>query len=508
YNENNFYLYYDPEIGRFRYIPYDLDNTWGIDFIGRDWGTRNVYDWPKGPTTGEPPRPLAKRLLQVEDYRDRFSFYLGRLLNEAYTTGEQFPRVEALRALIEDAAVADPYRPLDYGWSAGDFRSSFDQALGGHVAYGLKPFIATRRSSALAQTETVDIAPLISDLRVEESVLLPGAPLTVRAWIEDEGVPASVRLYASAGATWTAVEMTASGDGVYTATMGPFASGETVRYYVEAEDASGQTRTEPRSGANAPATATILTPGGPSGLFVNEVMASNDATVADEFGEFDDWAEIYNGSDASVSLGGLYFTDDLAEPDKFALPDTVVAPGAFVLLWVDDDEEQGPMHAPFNLSASGESAALFQPDDSGGFTLVSGITFGPQETDISYGRIGDGGERWSRFGDPTPEASNATSTASETVAANEGLAIVSVAPNPFRDDLAVTVRVPRPSRVTLDLLDALGRRIATLSRSSEAGVVRLAWTGRLPAGPYLVRIRAEDASGAVSTASRAVTAIR
>ncbi len=125
YNNNNYYLYHDPEIRRFRYIPFDLDNTWGIDFVGRDWGTRDVYDWPKGSSTGQPPRPLAKRLLRVADYRDRFTFYLRRTLEDSFTPEALSPRIDALRALIEEAAVADPYRPLDYGWCAEDFRRSF-----------------------------------------------------------------------------------------------------------------------------------------------------------------------------------------------------------------------------------------------------------------------------------------------------------------------------------------------------------------------------------------------
>ncbi|HIL58421.1 MAG TPA: hypothetical protein EYG39_11005, partial [Rhodothermales bacterium] len=124
YNQNNFYLYYDPEMGRFRYLPYDLDNTFGIDFLGRDWGTRDVYDWPQGSANGAPPRPLAKRLLQVQEYRDRFTFYLRRAMEDAYTSGTLYPRIDALRDLIADAAEADPYRPLDYGWSVDDFYAS------------------------------------------------------------------------------------------------------------------------------------------------------------------------------------------------------------------------------------------------------------------------------------------------------------------------------------------------------------------------------------------------
>ncbi|MEM1057259.1 MAG: CotH kinase family protein [Bacteroidota bacterium] len=509
YNQNNFYLYHDPEIGRFRYLPYDLDNTWGIDFLGRDWGTRDVYDWPRGSANGDPPRPLAKRLLQVPDYRDRFSFYLRRTIEDAFTTTDLYPRINALRDLIEDAAATDPFRPLDYGWSIDDFRAAFGSPLGGHVDYGLRPWVSTRRATAQAQTETVNVPPLLSDLRIDTPSLLPGLPLTVRVWIEDEAVPAGANLFFRGDGPWQGVSMVAEGNGVYAATIGPFDAGETVSYYVEATDQSAQTRVDPRRGADAPATATILTPGGPEGLEINELMASNDATIADEFGEFDDWVEIVNLSSSPVSLGGLFLTDDLAEPDKFALPDTLVPPGGFVLVWADDDDEdQGPMHASFRLSAGGEDAGLFQPDDSGGFTLVSGISFGPQTADVSFGRVTDGADRWTRFGDPTPGASNNTATTSEPPAEAGLLAVLSVAPNPFREAVTVTVRLPQPATLTLDLFDTLGRRVGTRMRDAPAGATDLVWNKRLPAGTYLARIRAEDASGAVQEAVQPLTVLR
>ena len=55
------------------------------------------------------------------------------------------------------------------------------------------------------------------------------------------------------------------------------------------------------------------------GLFINEFMADNDTIVADEYGEYDDWLEIYNAGLTSVDLGGMYLTDDLSEPTKWMI---------------------------------------------------------------------------------------------------------------------------------------------------------------------------------------------
>jgi hypothetical protein len=56
------------------------------------------------------------------------------------------------------------------------------------------------------------------------------------------------------------------------------------------------------------------------GLFINEFMAENKTNVTDEFGEHDDWIEIYNAGPAPVDLGGMYLTDDLSNPTKWMIP--------------------------------------------------------------------------------------------------------------------------------------------------------------------------------------------
>ncbi len=359
----------------------------------------------------------------------------------------------------------------------------------------------------------MDIAPLISDLRVAEPLALPGAALTVRAWVEDESTPASVRVYTSANnGPWESRDLSPEASGVavgevYAGSIGPFASGETVRYYVTATDDSGQVRSEPRAGARGPATLTIVSSGSGGAVSVNEVMASNSTTIADAAGEFDDWIEIYNGTPGDLSLSGLFITDDLAEPSKFALPDSTLAPGAFALVWADGDTDQGPMHAPFRLSASGESAAIFRIDAAGDFRLVSGFAFGEQETDVSFGRTMDGGGTLTRFGTPTPEASNNTATSGEPLPSGETLTLLSATPNPFRNALTLTLRLPVPATLTLDLYDALGRHLGGISQEASGGTTALVWRGALPAGVYIARVRAESSTG-VSTTSRTVTVVR
>ena len=158
--------------------------------------------------------------------------------------------------------------------------------------------------------------------------------------------------------------------------------------------------------------ALVLTAGAASGahaqgVVINELLASNEATLADpDFGDFGDWIELYNASGETVDLSGASLTDDFDEPDKWVLPDGVtLAPGAFLLVWADDeDTAQTALHTNFKLSGGGEQVGLY---DASGAVLDS-LSYGEQTTDISYGRYPDGSDAFALFAVPTPGAANTT----------------------------------------------------------------------------------------------------
>ncbi|MFV1883281.1 MAG: lamin tail domain-containing protein [Balneola sp.] len=142
-------------------------------------------------------------------------------------------------------------------------------------------------------------------------------------------------------------------------------------------------------------------------LRINEIMASNSATIADGQGDFDDWIEIINLGDVSVNFGGYYVSDDPLNLTKWQIPtnqsaSTTIAPGQFLVLWFDGDTQDGALHVLPKLSASGEYAILTQSD---GTTIVHSVQFGQQETDISWAATTDGGDTFT-FQNPTPGASN------------------------------------------------------------------------------------------------------
>lgn len=141
-------------------------------------------------------------------------------------------------------------------------------------------------------------------------------------------------------------------------------------------------------------------------LFINELMAINRSTIMDEFGEYDDWVEIYNASSNEANLGGLFITDDLSNLTKYQFPlinpdVTTILPNSHILLWADEQSTQGPLHLNFKLNSEREEIALLQvfgKDTS----IIDYIKFENMEPDLSFGRKVDGTDDWQILNSPSP----------------------------------------------------------------------------------------------------------
>ena len=140
-------------------------------------------------------------------------------------------------------------------------------------------------------------------------------------------------------------------------------------------------------------------------IWINEVAASN-LTIPDNYGETDDWLELYNPNDSAVDLANWFISDKMDEPVKhrFLDNDSVIIPAhGFLLLFADNEIDQGVTHVSFKLEAVGENILLTAPD---GITLIDSVSFGLQVTDTSFGRYPDGSPSWEFFTYTTPGSSN------------------------------------------------------------------------------------------------------
>ncbi len=391
YLKNNYYLYHNTVTDRFEFIPYDYDNTYGVDWVGGDWATRNIYRWGNM----QEKRPLVTRVLILPEYRYRYTKYLETFVNNEFSFEAQEPRIDLLKAMITPAAATDSFRVLDWDFSFEDFQQSFVASVPtkyNHVPYGIKPFIQLRIANANAQFET---------------------------------------------------------------------------FY-------------------APQ------------LLINEFMAGNSRTIADEYGEYDDWIELYNGDTKPINVNGMFLSDDPANSTRWMLPDTTIEPRRFLLVWTDGDPSQGKLHANFRLSADGEQLALFATLAEGNY-MIDTRTFNAQKTDVSYGRLPDGGNKWLVM-PPTPGASNKTET---QVADREATIPINFElrqnyPNPFNASSRIQFNLPASCHATLKIFNLLGQVIKILMDGKlSAGFHIRDWNGLdewgnpVTSGTYFYQLKTE-----------------
>ena len=99
-------------------------------------------------------------------------------------------------------------------------------------------------------------------------------------------------------------------------------------------------------------------------IYINEFAAGHTG-FTDEQGEEEDWIEIFNGNNYAVNIGGLYISDSLNDPSKYRIPTscpelTTIPPHGYLVLWADNDSEQGPLHLDLKLDNDGEALCLAQ----------------------------------------------------------------------------------------------------------------------------------------------------
>lgn len=142
-------------------------------------------------------------------------------------------------------------------------------------------------------------------------------------------------------------------------------------------------------------------------LAINEVMASNSSTIADEDGDYEDWIELYNYGTEPVNLYGYGLSDSYNKPYKWVFPEITIQPGEFLLIFASSKNKTNPahqLHTNYGISADGEEIILTNPNG----VLVDELLPIPLPSDISYGRSPDGTGSWLYFNEPTPGAANLT----------------------------------------------------------------------------------------------------
>ena len=395
----NYYLYRD-DYGRFLPIVWDLNESFG-KFSMSGGGNLNSTSAKQQMDhllhDNDSDFPLIQKLLEVPTYKRMYLAHVKTMLLENFDNGVYFSTGQTLQTLIDADVEADDNKFFTYD----NFLDNLDLDVGGGGGPGGPPGGQTpgianlmdgRNDYLLGLSDFTQTEPIIEDISISPSSPVVGNILTITSFITD-GVGAYLRYRSEIGAPFNRVEMFDDGnhndgtanDGVYGADIEIINS--YTQYYIYAEnDNIGKFSPQRAQHEFYTITATSTNPI-VGDLVINEFMASNDATQADQDEEYDDWIELYNNGTESIDLEGYFLSDDTDDAGQWSFPEgSIIESGGYLTIWADNDEDQAGLHANFKLSASAESVLLSNPDT----VIIDEVAYIDQTTDISYGRFPNG----------------------------------------------------------------------------------------------------------------------
>jgi spore coat protein CotH len=463
YGSNNYYLYNNEDTQRFEWIPYDLDNTLGIDFFSTDWSSRHFEKWGEGGFGTNRP-PLTEALFGQSEWRRQYRRYL-RMAAALLKHPETLEQVDRWRNLLlpwfngtlESGGVVGF---SDQGFDANAHILPASYRGGSYHTIGVKPYLVTRAATLEAQLEAFASTPPLPPLFINEALASNTAINTDEHgdyddWVElyndgdteidlggmtltddvtspfrwtfppetripskgflliwADGEPEQGPLHATfrvsiEGETLGLFDTMANGRVLIDSlSLPPLISNVSYGRYPDGSDFLTSFTTVTPEKANDITSGNPPGPRPPPRVFINEFMASNGATLADEAGDFDDWIELYNAENVAVDLSGMHLSDHLQNPTRFRFPEGVVINArGFLLVWADEQPHQGPLHATFKLSADGESISLYDTQQNN-LQLIHSVVFGPQTRDVSMGLLPDGHAEPVVLDTPSPGRSN------------------------------------------------------------------------------------------------------
>ena len=144
-----------------------------------------------------------------------------------------------------------------------------------------------------------------------------------------------------------------------------------------------------------------------SQIVINEFSASNFDSHQDNYGEYEDWVELYNTTNADIDLNGWYLTDKPNNPTKWQFNSSFIINAndvAIVYCSGLDEIVGGVAHTNFKITQTKFNETFVLSDASA--IVIDSISVIPAQKSHSRGRDTNGSPVWSVFTTATPNANN------------------------------------------------------------------------------------------------------
>ena len=456
---SNYYLFKDDN-DRFNSFVWDFNETFGgdqeLDEGQSDLTLSELQNLDPLLRSNDDFRPLLKMILQNPRYKRQYVAHYRTMLNEMINSGWYATRLQELVNLISTDYTNDPNKI----YTVANFNDNLNNTVtinynGSTVDIpGIAELMNNRLTYLLGHTEFMKTPPSISNIGHLPLNVVPNTTITITAEVSGADY-----VYVGYRDNLTQVfqkeqmyddgnhDDGAAGDGMYGGFV-PIGI-EGVEYYIYAEDSGVDV------GVFSPERAeevfyTLSTYGD---VVINELMASNMATIADQDGEFDDWVELYNNTSTAINLNGYYLSDDPNDLMKYQFPNVTIDGNGFIVVWLDNDLTQQGLHADFKLSATGEELLLINSN----LQVVDKVVFGSQTTDVSYARVPNGTGLFQSV-PPTFNTFNQNPSSVSNLAQELGLKIY---PNPATEFLVIEME--SEELIQVDLWNALGQKVRSFN---------------------------------------------
>ncbi len=482
----NYYLYRD-DYGRFLPIVWDLNESFGqfaMTGSGNLNNTASKQQMDHLLHDNDSDFPLIQKLLAVPTYKRMYLAHVKTMVQENFEDGSYFNIGQTLQTVIDGDVSADQNKFFTYNNFLdnldSDISSGGGPGPGGGTTVGIANLMDGRSDYLLGLNDFTQVEPAITDIALSASSPVVDESLAITAQVSN-GTLVMLNYRTEVGAPFQKTEMFDDGahndgsanDGIYGVEIE--ITNSFTQYYIYAEnDNIGKFSPQRAQHEFYTISATSVAPT-VGDLVINEFMASNDATMADQDEEYDDWIELYNNGTDAIELGGYFLSDDSEDLGQWSFPEgTTIEPNGYLMIWADNDEDQEGLHANFKLSASAESVLLADPDS----LILDEVAYIDQTTDISYGRFPNGVGEFQKM-NPTFGAENdgTTSTAEAIIAASS----ISVYPNPA-ENMVILYSELGLDRV--DIYDLTGKKILNQSISLNSTSIDIS---KINNGIYIIK---------------------
>lgn len=409
--------------------------------------------------------PLIYKLLNDAYYSKMYYAHLRTINNENFANAAYKTTASSLHGLIDSVVVND----ANYLGAYADFQHSLDSnttiiATGG-ACPGIYPLMDAR-SAYLANV--LSAAPPVITNVSSGSGTTYASSTTITGTVTN-GTAVYLGYRYNKADRFSRVLMYddgAHGDGA--ANDNVFGASITlnslsVQYYIYAENSSTGAFSPERAEYEFYAITPSITNATGSQIVLNEITANNSNGIENEAGKHKDWIEVYNTTNQTLGLSGLYLTDLTSDLTKWNFPGkSLIQPNEHLLIWADDlDKTYLDLHTNFNFNSLGDALLL-----TDGTNILDSISFGEQAIDQAIGRCADGSGAFRTLVSQTPRAVNDCSTGIEEVNKLQVL----VYPNPAGSNVIVSA----DSEIkTIVLTNTVGQTVLQQNTNAGNTVVQL-----------------------------------